>query len=151
MFYRNSVDTHGRYHEHHHFRNLVSSPSLAGSFVYTARTRYVGRIICNQLMSKDKVKFCLLNENEPTYFEVDLSTQDENTSSDPWPKSQETRAARCDKEEVSFCPPVAAANIQSIFDFCLNNVLSPRTHLLCQMWQISHECTRFRYIAAIWC
>eukprot|EP00904_Undaria_pinnatifida_P011236 jgi/Undpi1/7242/HiC_scaffold_22.g09715.m1 len=33
---------------------------------------------------------------------ADLSTQDENTSSDPWPKPQETRAARCDKEEPTF-------------------------------------------------
>ena len=73
-------------------------------------------------MSKDKVKFCLLNETKPTYFEADLSTQDENASSDPWPKPQETRAARCDKEEASFCTPVAAANIQVMFDYCLVSI-----------------------------
>ena len=73
-------------------------------------------------ISKDKVKFCLLNGTEPTYFEVDLSTQDENTSSDPWPKSQETQAATCNKNEVSFCPPVAAANIQGMFDYSLVSI-----------------------------
>ena len=97
----------------------MSCPSLAGFFDYTARTRYVERIIFNQLMSKDKVKFCLLNGTEPTYFGADLSTQDKNTSSNPWPKSQETQAARCDKKEMSFCPPVAAGNIQGMFDYCL--------------------------------
>ena len=73
-------------------------------------------------MSKDKVKCCLLNGTEPTYFEADLSTQHENTSSDPWPKPQGTRAARCDKEDMSFCPPVAAANVQGMFDYCLVSI-----------------------------
>ena len=90
----------------------MSSSSLAGSFVYPARTRYIGRIICNQLMSKDEVEFRLLNETEPTYFEPDLSMRVEDTINDPWSESQEIRAARCDKKDVSFCPPVAAANIQ---------------------------------------
>ena len=51
-----------------------------------------------------------------------LYTQDENTSSDRWPKYQETRAAKCDKKEVSFCPPVAAANTQGMFDYCLVSI-----------------------------
>ena len=65
------------------------------------------------------MRFGLLNGTEPTCFEADLSTQDENTTSDRWPKSQETRAARCDKEEVSFCLPVAAFYIQCVFNYCL--------------------------------
>ena len=73
-------------------------------------------------MLKDKLKFGLLNITEPTYFEADLSTQDENTSSDPWLKHQETRAARCDKKEVSFCPPVAATNIQGMFVYRLASI-----------------------------
>ena len=73
-------------------------------------------------MWKDEANFCLSNGTEPTYFMADLSTQDINTSSDPWPKSQETRAARCEKKEVSFCPPVAAANIQGMFDCCLVSI-----------------------------
>ena len=73
-------------------------------------------------MSRDEDNVFLLNGTEPTYFEADLSMQDENTSSDSWPKSQETRAARCDKEGVSFRPPIAAANIQGMFDYCFISI-----------------------------
>ena len=38
--------------------------------------------------------------------------QVEDTINDPWPASQETRTAGCDKNGLSFCPPVAVANIQ---------------------------------------
>ena len=133
----------------HPFRDLASSPSLAGPFDYTARARYVGRIVCNQMMSKDDVKFFLLNGTKSTYFEADHSTH-ENTSNDPWIKSKETRAARCDKDEVSFCPPIAAVNIQGVCSI-IAWLLSPRTHLLCRMCTMGHKCTWFRDIAAIWC
>ncbi|CAN0479746.1 unnamed protein product, partial [Scytosiphon promiscuus] len=29
--------------------------------------RYVGRIVCNQLVSKEEADFCLLHREEPTY------------------------------------------------------------------------------------
>lgn len=70
---------------------LIACPS----FVYVSPTRYVGRTICNQLMSKEEVDVCLLNGEEPTYFGPESSsdaketihTCDEPLVSDPWPES----------------------------------------------------------------
>ena len=61
---------------------------------------------------KTRSSIFLLNGTEPTYFEPDLSMQIKDKINDSWPESQETRAATCDEKDVSFCPPVAAADIQ---------------------------------------
>ena len=53
------------------------------------------------------------------YFKTDLSTQNKNTSGDPWPNSQETRAARGGGELLS---NRSSSQHIGMFDYCLVSI-----------------------------
>lgn len=68
--------------------------------------------------------------------------------SDPWPESDDTRTARSDKKQVSFCPPVAASKVQDMFGDnpdCVASIAEDASTLseVANLHRCTHTCVKY--------
>ena len=120
------------------------------TLVFDAISRFIGKIIFNQVMSREEVEFSVLNEPEPVYDNVTLlnptgAVANTHMSVDDvcdWPEDEETRQARRQTSTVRMCPPVPVKSVLQSYAAnpdCIDYIAEDASTLACAT--NLHKCT----------